>query len=182
MMCSFECGTVIERKRGLLDCYYCKQTVMGCLSCAEANEACLICKPVVAKAQKANDCRQLVAQVNESGLAFSCTNWAKRDPELWGEIGSHINVSEHEVELAMRGSHTFDEYDLREARSTHFLEISFKSPATQELQKKLEQWAEHAEFDHEDLWVNLTYKPTSTSHGRWSGIYTVVVYMVKSNC
>jgi hypothetical protein len=40
-------------------------------------------------------------------MAFSCTNWVKRDPELWGEIGSHIDVSEREVELAMRGSHTF---------------------------------------------------------------------------
>jgi hypothetical protein len=43
---------------------------------------------------------------------------------------------------------------------------SFKSAATQELQKKLDQWAERAEFDHEDLWDALTYKPTSTTRGR----------------
>jgi hypothetical protein len=180
-MCSFECGKAIERKRGLLECYNCKQTVAGCLSCVESNDVCLKCKPIVAKALKASDIWQLVAQVNESGVAFSCTNWTEREPELWGEIGSHINVSEHEVELAMQGSHTFDddEHDLREAQIDHFLEISFKSSETQELQKKLEHWAEHAHFDYEDLWINLTYKPTSTTRGRWSGIYTVVVYMVK---
>lgn len=179
MECAFKCSRPLKRKRALLECNHCNETVLCCVDCVQSHEVCLPCEPAVRTKEQTKEILKIVAKAAESGCAFSDTDHS--ETKLWSDLACNVTTKEITVLLNMGGSHSVDDdYHVDEACISHLREITIqsRSPKIKGLEKQLQQWAEHFEFDKDDLMDYLKYEPGSIACGTWTGEYTVYAYLI----
>lgn len=184
MECAFRCRQQLKRKRALLDCAHCNETLLCCLECAQSHEVCLPCVPAVRTKRKTEEIREIVAEAFASECAFSDKDYS--ESELWSKLSDGVVVTPITVAMDMTGGHSVDDdYHTKHKRVGHLRKISIESSAIEvkSLEQELQKWAEDFDFNERDLMACLKYEPYSIACGRWSGLYTIYGYTVsKEEC
>lgn len=177
MECAFRCRQQLKRKRALVDCDHCNETVVCCLECAQLYDVCLPCEPQARLEKHKEAIWEIVLRARESGCAFSDTNYQDLNGELWATFSRSVVVNAVTVQLDMGGRHSVDDnYHIRAAHMGCFNQISVKSAPVVVDQEKLRTWAADFKFNKDELMEVLQYEPDSIACGGWSGEYTIYVY------